>query len=161
MLLLKPCRNRLTPCLHRLTLNANSTQNDITMLNLLTICQQTAEGTTPFIDAFNRALSTPSTPAKTGYWLGKILKKCADEVKEFSEAKNKLVIAHGAPVEGQEGQYAVPAEKLEDFYKELSSLDHEVDFGLPAELKLPLPANFTPADWMPLMASLDIFEEPQ
>lgn len=131
------------------------------MLNLLTICQQTAEGTTPFIDAFNRALATPSTPAKTGYWLGKILKKCVDEVREFGEAKNKLVLAYGEPVEGQDGKYNVPAEKLEGFYKEIASLDHEVDFGLPADLKLPLPANFTPADWMPLMSTLDIFEEPK
>ncbi|MEI6871835.1 MAG: hypothetical protein WCL08_06080 [Verrucomicrobiota bacterium] len=131
------------------------------MLNLLTICQQSADGKTPFIDAFNRVLSTPSTPAKTGYWLGKIRTKCLSEIKEFEEVKNKLVIAHGVPVEGQEGQYTVPAEKLEEFYKELASLDHEVDFGLPAELKLPLPANFTPVDWVPLMSSLDIFEEPK
>jgi hypothetical protein len=45
------------------------------------------------------------------------------------------------------------------FTAELTSLDHDVELGLPEGLKLKLPESFIPDDWSALIA-LDLFDPP-
>ena len=132
----------------------------MTTLRLLTLCALDQNGSKPFMAAFQRVLATKDTPARTGYWLGKIHKVCAAEAEAFDEVRTKRVRELGQPIEGQPNQMHVPADKLADLIAEISAMDRDIDLGIPEGLKLALPPVFTPEDWMPLMSSLDIFEEP-
>lgn len=127
---------------------------------LLTICASSPDGPNSFLNDFLRILATPDVPARTGYWLSRIHKLLVSEVKEFHMARDKLIMSLGSPIEGKPGQFELKPENLAKLEAELKTLDHEVDLGVPADLKLELPANFTPADWMPLINAVDLFKEP-
>lgn len=129
-------------------------------LRLLTICASDESGGHPFMDAFRRALATANTPARTGYWLNKLFALCSNEAREFDAVRNKRVMELGVPIEDQPGQVRVPADKLPALLEELAALDRDVELPTPPAPKLTLPPSFTPADWQPIMAALDIFEEP-
>lgn len=127
-------------------------------LRLLTVCATAPDGSMPFLDTFKRALATPGVPARTGYWLGKIHKACTEAAADFEAARNKRVLEIGETLES--GAKQVPADKRAAFQSEILAMDHELDLGVPAELRLALPALFTPEDWLPLLA-LELFEEPK
>lgn len=127
-------------------------------LRFLTVVGINDKGDRPFMDAFTRALATPRTPAMTGYWLGKLYEQCAKEVEAFEAQRVKLLQELGTPVEG--GRYRLDGDALARFNAELLSMDRDMDVALPAGMKLKLPPDFTPADWMPLMVALDCFEIP-
>lgn len=129
-------------------------------LPLMTICASSADGSQSFLHSFRRILATPDVPAKTGYWLARIHKVITSEVQGFQEARDKIIANLGTPVEGSPGQFTFTEERGTKFQEEVASLDHPVDLGVPAELKLHLPDNFTPAEWLPLMDALDLFHEP-
>lgn len=135
----------------------------MTTIRLLTLCALAPDGSKPFMEAFKRVLATKDMPPRTGYWLGKIHKVCADEAAAFDEARTKRIRELGQPVEGNPDQIQIPADKLADFIAEIGAMDHDIDLGIPAELKLALPPVFPDGmtDWLPLMGALDIFEEPK
>lgn len=130
-------------------------------IKLSTLVASDNQGARPFVEALKNALKTPQTPAKTGYWLGKLSAVCEKEVAAFDEVRNRLIRELGVPVEGKEDTVQVPFDKMEHFATELNSLDRDIDLGLPDELKLALPPVITPSEWNPLIAVLDIFEEPK
>jgi hypothetical protein len=113
-----------------------------------------------FQENFKRVLATRAVPARTGYWLAKLHKTCSEELALFDATRAKLFQKLGQPVEGQPGQVIIPPDKVPEFRSELDSLDHDVELGLPAELKLQLPETFTPEDWSDLIA-LDLFNPPE
>jgi hypothetical protein len=127
---------------------------------LLTLCSTTPDGRKPFLESFQRVLITPNVPAKTAYWLGKIAKIFAAENAEFEKVRVASIETYGAPSGDEPGQFSIPADKIKAFNAEIQSLDHPIELPMPAELKLDLPPSFTPADWLPLMSALDIFNEP-
>lgn len=111
-----------------------------------------------FQESFKRVLAV-SSPAQTGYWLAKLSKVFSTESQLFLEQRDKLIRSLGVPVEGQPEQVSIPPENLQKFTDELTSLDHDVDLGLPDGLQLKLPESFIPDDWSALIA-LDIFSPP-
>lgn len=112
-----------------------------------------------FQDSLKRVLAA-SVPARTGYWLSKLSKVFDGEVKAFNEQRTKLFQKLGQPVEGHHDQVSIPADKVPEFTAEMNSLDHDVDLGLPADLKIQLPESFVPEDWSALIA-LDLFNPPE
>ena len=112
-----------------------------------------------FQESFKRVLAA-SVPKRTGYWLSKISKVFESEVQLFNEQRNKLFKELGQPVDGQPDQVSIPTDKVPEFMSEINSLDHDVELGLPAELKLQLPESFVPEDWSALIA-LDLFNPPE
>ena len=128
---------------------------------LLTICATSADGSQSFLNEFRRMLATPDVPARTGYWLSRIHKLLVSEVTEFHAARDKLITNLGSPIEGKPGEFSLKPENVEKFKAEILSLERDVDLGVPHDLKLALPATFTPEDWLPLMNAVDLFEEPQ
>ncbi len=128
---------------------------------LLTICAVSPDGSQSFLNVFRRMLATPEVPARTGYWLSRIHKLLVSEVTEFHAARDKLITNLGSPVDGKPGQFELKPENAEKFKAEILSLEREVDLGVPPDLKLALPAKFTPEDWLPLINAVDLFEEPQ
>jgi hypothetical protein len=111
-----------------------------------------------FQDSFKRVLAVRS-PALTGYWLAKFDKVFAAEAQSFNEVRDKVLLELGTSVEDQPGQYNIPPENVPKFTAELTSLDHDVELGLPEGLKLKLPPEFIPDDWSALIA-LDLFDPP-
>lgn len=111
-----------------------------------------------FQEAFKRALAT-RVSSRTGYWLAKLSSIFEVELLLFNTQRDKLVTELGQPVKDQPGQYQIPTEKMQQFVNELSSLDHSVELGLPPDLKLELPQDFIPEDWIGLIA-LDLFNPP-
>lgn len=128
-------------------------------LKLLTICAADNDGNMPFIDAFRRALATPNVPAKTGYWLGKVFGLCKAESDVFAAVRAKKIQELGTPDPENPDKFNLPPEAMKKFVEEMTSLDRDIDLGVPADLKFKLPPVFTPSDWQPLLA-LDLFEEP-
>lgn len=129
-------------------------------IRLLTLAISDAEGRKLFMEAFARALATPHTPARTGYWLSKIYTACSSEVREFDDVRNRRIRELGVPVDGQPDQVRVPDDKMPELIAELYSMDRDIDIPVPDGAKLALPPDFTPADWQPILAAFDIFEEP-
>ncbi len=127
---------------------------------LVTICAASEDGSQSFLKSFRRLLATPDVPARTAYWLNKMHKTISAEVEAFNVERDKLVMNLGAPVEGEPGRFNIKPENMAKFVEEITSLDHPVDLGVPAELRLKLPDNITPAEWLPLMDAVDLFEEP-
>lgn len=128
-----------------------------TTIPLLTICSA-RENQSPFMAALKRAMSTPRTPAKTGLYLIKLHTQCSSEVEAFGVVRDKLVSELGTPVKDEPGRVRFEGESAERFAKEMDSLQRDVEVPTPAA-KLPLPPEFTPEDWLPIIAALDIFEE--
>lgn len=69
-----------------------------------------------------------SLPVKASYNIMRNMKKIEQELRPFEESRLQLVRKHGK--EDEDGKVSVTEKKLEDFYKDVSSLleeDIEVD----------------------------------
>lgn len=129
-------------------------------INLLQICALGINGEPLFLSPLRRALKAQGVPAKTAYWLSKISTICEKEFETFNAVRSAKIQELGEAVPDAPGQFHLQPEKTAELLKELTSLDHEVDLGIPEGLKLKLPAACTPEDWQPLIA-LDLFEPPE
>jgi len=129
-------------------------------INLLQICALSSNGEPLFLSPLRRALKASGVPAKTAYWLSKISTICEKEFEAFNAVRSAKIQELGEAVPDVPGQFTLPPDKVAKLIEEMTSLDHEVDLGIPEGLKLKLPLSCTPEDWQPLIA-LDLFEPPE
>lgn len=130
-------------------------------LPLLTICHIAATDNgahVPFIDCLQKVTSL-ELPVKTGYWLEKILKAATLVFEGYNAQRIQLIQRLG--VKQDDGNFTVPDDKLEEFNKELTSLDHAVELPIDEGFKLDFPKTYTPAEWRPVTSVLDIFNPPE
>lgn len=126
---------------------------------LLTICAMTGDGHLPFIECLANVLKL-DLPAKTGYWLEKVRKVAVAEFQDFNTKRIELFKKFGKE-EGGLLTIAANSPDLEEFQKEISSLNHPVELPLDEGFKLTLPKSYVPEDWRPLTDALDIFQPPE
>lgn len=129
-------------------------------ITMLQICALGSEGQPLFLSPLRRASKAQGVPAKTAIWLIKILTVCEKEFEAFSAVRAAKIQEFGDAVPDAPGQFTLPPDKVTKLIEEMTSMDHEVDLGIPEGLKLKLPTFCTPEDWQPLIA-LDLFDPPE
>lgn len=77
-------------------------------------------------------------PFKLSFRLGRLEDKIRPIVERYDKINIELITTkYGTPVEGKEGQYSVPADKMEELSKEVTPIldqDEDIDFTIKLEL---------------------------
>lgn len=87
--------------------------------------QLTIKEILPMVEALD-VLGKKALPAKTAYRVGKLVRKCLAEVRDYEQSRLKLIQRLGEETDKEKQTWTVKPENLDEFVKEMQDMDAEV-----------------------------------